>query len=375
MKSKPTILIVDDEAINIKLLNAILDTNGYEVLKASCGEEALQIVGDKDVDLILLDIMMPGLDGFEVTRRLRSDEKTQPIPIILVTALKETEDRINGIEAGGDDFIAKPFDKYELLARVKSLLKIKFLHEERDENYRKLMKLEKMKDTLSQMLVHDLKHPTTVISAMLQFLEANAKDVLPAESKAELQQALLATEELSRMTTNLLDIYKMEEETIKLYCEDFDSVAIVSEIVDQMKVVAINEFKSIVWEKPEDLPQICADKTLFKRIIANLINNALKFTPSKGEITIKALFDEKENNVFFQVSDTGNGIPENLLGKIFDKFFQVESSQLKTGRGLGLTFCKMAMDVHGGKIRVESEPGKGSVFTVMFPKDPKCIMT
>lgn len=369
MNDKRRILVVDDEPTNVKLLEANLLPQGYEVLTASNGDEALRIVSTNNVDLILLDVMMPGIDGFEVTRRLRAEENTRLIPVVLITALKETVDRIKGIEAGCDDFISKPFDKNELLARVKSLLRIKSLHDELEDNYKKLKELEKMKDSLTHMIVHDLNNPLMVISGRIDLLKMEGEGEFTENQKKNLEKASSALQDLKRMINNLLDINKMEEGKIKLNYESFNLGDIAKELVDQMKVIAGDDDKNLSLEIPDDMPEISADKELIKRVITNLINNAIKFTLPKGSAVVKVLYNNSDKDFYVRVKDTGRGVPKQYLDRIFDKFVQVESKDVKPGRGLGLTFCKMTVEAHGGRIWVESEPGKGSLFTFTLPSN------
>ncbi|MFH1995437.1 MAG: response regulator [Candidatus Omnitrophota bacterium] len=368
MKDTARILVVDDEQKNVKLLEAYLLPLGYEVMKAGNGREALTIIEKKSVDLMLLDVMMPGMDGFEVTEKLRADERTRLIPVVLVTALKETEDRIRGIKAGCDDFISKPFDKDELLARVRSLLRIKTLRDELEGSYEKLKELEKMKDNLTQMIVHDMNNPLMVISGRIQLLKMEAEENSTEERNNNINEAFLASRDLQKMISDLLDITRMEEGKMRLEYENFNLSKAAEKITDQMRAVAVDQDKVLSLEISEVLSEISADKELIRRVIGNLISNALKFTPSKGTVTVRTKYDKDNDNFHVQVKDTGEGIPKEYLDRVFDKFTQVKTGKAKMGRGLGLTFCKMAVEAHGGKIWVESELGKGSLFTFTIPK-------
>ena len=206
METKPLILVVDDEPANVMLLEAYLVPQGYDVVKALNGEQALEIAQSRRIDLVLLDVMMPGLDGFEVTRRLKNNEATRLTPIVLVTSLKDTSDRIKGLEAGCDDFMSKPFDKNELMARVKTSLKIKFLQDQIQDDYKKLQELEKMKDNLTHMIVHDLNNPLAVVSLKLELIALRGEKIFTFEQKNDIRVAYSAVKELTRMISNLLDI-------------------------------------------------------------------------------------------------------------------------------------------------------------------------
>lgn len=369
---KQKILCVDDEPKNLKLAADLLRLWGYEVLTVGDGKAALEVLKAAKPDLILLDIMMPKLDGYEVCRRIKSAKETQFIPVVMLTALSEKEDRIKSIETDADDFISKPFDKEELKARVKSLLRIKSLRDKLEESYEKLKQLESLKDSLTHMIIHDLNNPLTGITGNLQLLQMEIGKTLGDEQRNSLEAALLSGEDMKRMIENLLDINKMEEGKIKLRREDFKLDEAAREVVERMRPLALWENKSIFLEAGGQLPEISADKELVKRVIANLINNALKHIPQKGAIQVRAVFKSDERVFYLRVEDNGEGIPKEYLEKVFDKFAQVEDKMAKAGRGLGLTFCKLAVEAHGGKIWVESEFGKGSVFTFTLPNYHEC---
>ena len=362
MTDKAKILVVDDEPLNIKLLEANLLSQGYDVVAASSGHDALKILDENDIDLVLLDVMMPGLDGIEVAKRIRANEKTSLLPIVLVTSLRDISDRIKGIEAGSDDFISKPFDKEELLARVKSLLRIKYLHEQLRENYRKLKSLEEMKDSLTHMIVHDLNNPLAIIFLKCQILADSLGEKITASQKEDISDILVSARELKRMIGNILDINKMEEGRLALRRENFSLTDLAAEVAEEMKITAGPAGQSLSAQAASAMPEMFADKDLIRRAIINLVSNALKFTPEGGHIDIISSFDPASKKLRVEVKDNGIGIPQEYLQKIFDKFFQINHDQIRAGRGLGLTFCRLVVEAHGGSIWVESREGKGSAF-------------
>lgn len=244
--------------------------------------------------------------------------------------------------------------------------KIRNLLEKTRDSYRKLEQLEKIKDSLTHMIVHDLNNPLTAISGELQLLKMEERE-FNAEQKEGLNSAFAATEDLKRMISNLLDINKMEENKLKLNYEKFKLEGFVQEVADQLSVMAQMENKTISLDAARNMPEMSADKELVRRTIANLVNNAIKHSPSGGNVLMKTFFKEEDNNFYIQVKDSGEGIPEEYLNKIFDKFVQVENEKAKMGHGLGLTFCKMAVEAHGGKIWAESELDKGSTFYFTIP--------
>ncbi|MDO8092957.1 MAG: response regulator [Candidatus Brocadiales bacterium] len=370
------ILVVDDNEDNLELLEAFLLPMGYEVIKAYNGREALEMVEQAHPDLILLDVLMPEMGGMEVCRRLKEGGNTRFIPIILVTALKDVNDRIDGIEAGADDFLSKPIDKQELKARIKSLLRIKEMHDKLEESRRnleatnnELLKLGRFKDDLTHLLVHDLKNPlVNIMELVRQTLRYDAENLTERQVE-KLCQTRTSAETLLNLIITLLDISKLEEGKMVLNRSSFDMKEAIYFGIREFKVIADELGIQIEAALPGNTLIVNADYELIQRIILNLLSNAIRHTRRGGSVSISARVNEDKENIITTVSDTGEGIPRQYWDTIFEKFAQVELSEmgLKSDRGLGLTFCKMAIEAHGGKIWVESEVGKGSAFSFTLP--------
>lgn len=366
---KSLILVVDDVRENVSLMELVLKTAGYDVLTAYDGAEALNKVNDnRGIDLILLDVIMPKVNGCEVTRTLKEREDTRHIPIVLVTSLKETSEKIAGIEAGCDDFISRPYGREELMARVKSLLRVKAQHDELRDNYIKLKELEDLKESLTHMIVHDLSNPLGEMTITLNNLGDSLKGKLEDYENTLLSQGKSAAENMKRMISNLLYISKMESHGIELHLEKFSLSDAVKETVAMMNTKAVFEDKKIILGGFSGIPDITADRELVKRVTANLISNALKFVDEgSGVININAFYDSAQKNAHVTVEDNGKGIPPEFLDKIFNKFVQVKCKEASLGSGLGLAFCKLAVEAHEGKIWVKSELGKGTTFEFSIP--------
>jgi signal transduction histidine kinase len=371
-----SILVVDDDVKNIRLIRLMLNRERYRVSSACSGSEALEVIKKNEPDLILLDIMMPGLDGFETCKQLKADEITSHIPVIMVTALQEKEDRLRAMEAGGDDFITKPIDQTELLIRVKSLLRIKRYHdrlresnEELAEKNVKLEELEAHKEYLTHMIVHDMRNPLNAITMGTEILLR-----MDCCGHEELQRVLHTCRsscvDLEQMIQNILDIRKLEENGLELNRKVVDLSGIIHDVVEQFRVKLDTANLRLTVSEQSGTPNPRADRELIKRIIANLLNNAIRHTPKEGEIRIDVRGSE-EALVLFSMADSGAGIPEELQEGIFDTFTQVKSvsTQSRFGSyGLGLAFCRMALEAHGGRIWVESKgAGRGSTFTFVLP--------
>ena len=379
MNTKPTLLIVDDEERNIRLLKALLAPQNYNLREAVNGEEALRRIGENPPDMILLDVMMPGIDGFEVCRFLKQDEKTKTIPVILVTALSEKQHRVQALEAGADDFISKPVDQTELTVRVKSLLRIKSYQDEISDKLleiaaknARLMELEKVKDGLSHMIIHDLRNPLTAISTYLQLAAMDAGN-LPAPLKERMDRCLFFCQELERMIQNLLDISKMEEGKMPLTLESFDLSGMVAEVLERFTPMVKEKKIALSFSGNGDPPQIPLDRSILKRVMANLVDNAIRYTPKGGAIAVTLDSAAGEESLCLSVKDNGSGLPVEYHQKVFDKFEQVrlkKNGERAGSSGLGLAFCKIAVEAHGGRIWVESEGlGKGCTFRVLLPKN------
>jgi signal transduction histidine kinase len=228
-------------------------------------------------------------------------------------------------------------------------------------------KLEEMKDSLTQMIIHDLNNPLTAVLGYLQLLEAELQPGLTPEQKDDFNLALTSGREIKNMISNLLDVGKMEEGKFTLQRQNIEINSVFKEVLIAMGILARQEKKNITADAGAGVPEIYADKEILRRVISNLIGNALKFTPAGSAIEIAASYTEGSKDVVISVKDHGMGIPQEYLSRVFEKFVQVERKGERRGKGLGLTFCKMAVEAHGGKIWVESEVGQGSTFYFTVP--------
>jgi signal transduction histidine kinase len=333
---------------------------GYEVTTAFDGIEALERIEESEPDIVLLDVMMPRMDGYEVCQKLKSDEATRFIPIVMVTALKDLDDKIKSIEAGADDFLTKPIVKIELLTRIRSLIRVKRLHDDLDRSYRELQELQDTKENLTQMIIHDLKNPLTGIKANLEIV---GMDEL-TDTRECLDAAQRSADLLHSMIQDLLDISRMEEGKLSLNHEQVNFPELGQDVVNEVDSPAQAEGKEVKLDVEDGLPSIAADRDLVYRVVSNLMLNAVKHTGRGGTITLR--FRKIGEDLKIDVADNGHGIPEDYLERIFEKFGQVDRRR-RSGTGLGLTFCKMAVEAHGGRIWVESKEGEGSTFSFILP--------
>jgi two-component system, sensor histidine kinase and response regulator len=365
MKDKPVILVVDDQPQNIELLEAHLVPQGYEIVKAANGEEALEKLSGNQIDLILLDVMMPGMNGYEVCRILKRE--TDYLPVIMITSLGDRDSRIRGIESGADDFLSKPFDSTELKLKIKNFLKTKFLYDKVEKSYREIKTLDELKDSLTSFIVHDLRSPLTSIKGYLDLLSMSNN--LEEQDLADVENAKQSVKMMIGMISNLLDMAKMENNEMEINAEDCELEEIVSSAIRVMAPM-LNEKAIHLFNKTNETnARVKVQRDLIERMVQNLLSNAIRYTPEQGNILIESELDEKSKLVVASVSDSGYGIPKEHQQKIFDKFATVEAKEkrIRGSTGLGLTFCKLAVELHGGKIWVEDRNGGGSIFRFTLP--------
>lgn len=372
--SKAVVLVVDDNEMNRDVLSRRLEQDGHSVVAAQNGREALEIVRQLSIDLVMLDIMMPEVDGYETLRQIKSDETLRDIPVIMISAVDQIDSVVRCIELGADDYLTKPFEPTLLRARTRACLQKKLahdrevsLHEELARNYQHLQKLESQRDNLTHMIIHDLRTPLSSLISGMQTLPM--MDKLSVDQQEVIDIALGGGERLLEMINSLLDLNKMESGSMKLNYMLLDVQELLSSAASQVAQLAEAGNVKLLVEADPGVSSFEGDEDILRRTLVNLLGNAIKFTPEGGTVTLTATGGKDGAPVQFIIKDTGEGIPANDLGKIFDKFGQVESR--KSGRnmstGLGLTFAKLAVEAHGGQIQVASKPGEGSTFFFTIP--------
>lgn len=377
--SKPeVILVADDIPANVELLLDQLNSLGYETITAVDGPSAVAAAFEQGPDLCILDVSMPagdlGVDdrstGFEVCRRIKRDPKTARIPVIFVTALNDTNDRVRGIEAGGDDFLTKPHNRLVLGARVRSLLKLKAATDALEDSLRKLRELERVRDDLMKMIVHDLKTPLTSVLATLEMLSDGDFGQVTTPQKAAIGDAETKSEDLLGLIDDILEVARIEEANINLSPEPIAPGALLAELVYEWSHRFTQESTTTSISVADDAPIFSGDKGLIKRVFSNLIQNAV--THSARPVHLELSARKSGQGVLFTVTDNGPGIPAEYHDLIFRKFGQVEMPRSPRTRssGLGLTFCKLVVERHGGRIWLKSGEGQGSSFYIELPSDP-----
>lgn len=356
--SKGVILVADDSTTNLDILYRILSRGGYEVIMAEDGIDALEAIKQTLPDLILLDVDMPRMDGFNVCQRIKSDEKTAHIPVIFISALDELGDKVRAFEVGAVDYIIKPFKVEELMMRVAS--QILLAHQQQE-----IMKLSEIKDHLIRTVSHDLKNPIHIVMGYAGLL-LDSND-LSSEQIAEMAlQIHKSADKMYNLVTNLLDLTQIEAGVMW----DFKPVVLNSVIEDVLLEhigSAQQKQLALYWEAPIDNMTIKGDPMRLQQVFNNLITNAIKYTPEGGQIDIDMW--KADDQIFISVKDTGLGIPEADLPHIFEKFYRVNSviHRQQEGTGLGLSIIAVIVQEHGGTVHVNSIEGQGSLFTIQLP--------
>lgn len=369
------LLIVDDSEANREMLLRLLNRQGYHASQAQNGRQALEMLAASPFDLVLLDVMLPEADGYEVLSQIRTDATLKHIPVIMISALDDLDSVVRGIEMGAEDYLPRPVNPVLLRARISASLEQKRLRdreqalfEQVQSSYRQLQEAERMRDDLTHMIVHDLRTPLTSLLSGLQTLELT--DSLTTDQQELLALSARGGSTLLGMVNDMLDISKMEEQSLALEYEAIDVTALVDDALLQVALLAQEHELTLERLLAPHLPVLIADAEKLRRTLVNLLGNAIKFTPSGGRITLAVGFDDV--SLTFSVRDTGEGIPPEAFERIFEKFGQVQTRKAgyRMSTGLGLTFCKLVAEVHGGRIWVESTMGKGSVFSVRIPRLP-----
>ena len=366
VSTTPRILCVDDEPLNLILLESILSPCGYDVVSATNGTEALEIIRTERIDICLLDVMMPGIDGFETCRLIKSDEAHNNIPVIMITAYGQTEKRIQGTEAGAEDFISKPFDTDEVLARIKMLLYVKARN---DRLIQDADVANKAKRQFLSVMNHELRTPMNGILGMAQILEMTE---LTEEQQEYLKALNHSGENMFSLVSNILDFSNIEAEKTEVKSVEFNLRDCIDDTVIMQKNITNAKGLTLDVEFIGTFPDVLrGDALRLQQILLNLVGNAIKFT-ARGGITIAVQLGERKNNmvnVKIAVSDTGIGISPEALKKIFLPFIQEDGSSTRKhdGAGLGLTLSRRLAELMCGTITVESTKNVGSCFTLTVP--------
>lgn len=368
----PLVLVVDDNAENRALAEAILVEEGYRVVLAGGGEEGVSAFVRERPDCVLLDVRMPGVDGFAACARMRAVEGGTEIPIVFLTAQRDLDTFDEAQRCGADDFLTKPVRPAELALRVQAAVKLRQLGTEVREHYAlvrrqrdDLLRLQLQKEQLMAFVVHDLKNPVNSMDLQAQLLERIPD--LPPRARRPIARIREEARVQLRLILNLLDIAKSEEGRLEPIKQRVDLAVLVSEVVAALELRAADSGVTLAHALAVDA--VHADPDLLRRVLENLVENAIRHAPEGS--TVRVLATARGEGVALRVVDAGAGIPEHAREQVFERFVQLgdeTAPSTRGGRGLGLTFCRLAVQAHGGTIRVE-DANPGAAFCIDLPPD------
>jgi len=373
-----TVLVVDDEPQNLEVLQGFLHLEGFTVLTAEDGETALLALPAGRPDLVLLDVRLPGLDGFEVCRRIKNNPATAFVPVVMVTALQGTQERVRGAAAGADEFLTKPFDHTELITRVKALLRIKQYHDqvttantdlerrvsertaELERALAELRGLDHLKSQFITNVSHELRTPLQHVKGYIDLLADGAMGNLTPKQAEGLSLTQEAVERLEKVVYDIVDFSTLDENALTF--EPIYLLDVCRSVINLYTAMANRRKVSITLLMANDLPLVIADRVAVTRVLQHLLDNAIKFGPANQVVQIQV--DKHGERVRLAVRDHGPGLAPAEIDRIFDVFYQVDGSATRKagGLGVGLALVRKLVRAHGSDVTVSSELGKGSTF-------------
>jgi len=368
--ARGTVLVVDDEPTVVELLLDCLSVASYEGIGAQNAAEAIGRLKEHPFDVMLCDLMLPGMNGVELMVKARLE--VPDMAILMVTAVSDIDTAVRAMRLGAYDYLIKPVSPGDVVLHVSSAMETRrhlrdtrIAQERLQESYGQLQGLVETKDSLVQMLVHDLKTPLASAMGYMELIEQKADDSFSERHLRYLQRAYTSCKDVLRMTATMLDVTRLEQGVLKPQCAPLDLPALLREAAAEIDSVLATSGGSADVECPAAL-QAFGDPELVRRILGNLLSNAAKHTPPGSQVHLAACTGDGSFAVV-SVADNGPGIPPEERERIFEKFHQLEAGKKTGGAGIGLAFCKMAIEAHGGRIWVESTPGRGSTFRFTLP--------
>ncbi len=361
------ILIVDDDRLNIRILSGMLKAEGYQLESAASGEEALEKYPKFSPDLVLLDVMMPGINGFETCRQLNETYAADCAPIIFITAKNESDDVVEGFSAGGIDYLPKPFQPGEVVVRVRTHLKSRLLDEQQKALVEQLSKANSAKNRFLGMAAHDLRNPLAGIRGLSEFLLDKDLGELSTDQEDLVNNILTASQSMLQLVNELLDMATIESGELKIDRKDTDLIELISKSIYFAKMNADKKGTRIDFNPQTESSHMSVDPDKIKQVVDNLLSNAIKYSPPKSVVSVEFTTSECEHTI--SVKDQGPGIPEGERDKLFKDFgrLSVQPTGGEKSTGLGLAICRKIVEAHGATVSAQNLPDLGCEFKVTFP--------
>ncbi|MGK7954036.1 MAG: response regulator [Crocosphaera sp.] len=366
------ILVVDDTPDNLRLLSAMLSEQGYKVRKALNGKTALNTIYQVPPDLILLDINMPSINGYEVCKKLKTDVKTKDIPVIFISALDDVLDKVKAFEVGGVDYISKPFQAEEVIARIENQLTIQRQKKQLQQEIKEREKTEQTLRIYLHAVSHDLRNPVLGFSMILKNFLKQKKDTIEISRKV-LEQMSKSCERQLNLINSLVESQQFEMGVINLNLEPLNLDKLTEQIAREWQPMLKEKQAILSLDIPQNLPLVQADSDRLWRVIENLMANALKHNELGVQLTLKAdiIKQEKEDltpqKIRCSLEDNGVGINPELAETLFERYQRGEGAKKTLGLGLGLYLCRKIIEAHGGEIGVVTKPSQGAKFWFTLP--------
>lgn len=370
--ARPEVLVVDDEPAVVSLLIACLTRAGYSATGVGSPSEAMELLRTRRFDLVLCDLRMPEMSGLEMIAKARMD--VPDLAVIVITGVLEVDTGIRAMRMGAYDYVVKPFSPGDVVLRVssaletrRSVMQARRSQESLRDAYSRLQQMAEVKDSLVHMLVHDLKAPLGSAMGYLEMVQRKVGSSFPERQLRYLEHAYGSCRDVLRMATTILDVTRFERGALELNRTVIDLPGILQEAKTETEGLIAGSGGRVAVSCHPGATHARADAEIVRRVLSNLLSNAVKHTPPGTNVSVTAEPDG-EGSVIVSVVDQGRGIPVEHQGRIFEKFHQLDPGSASAGAGLGLAFCKMAVEAHGGRIWVESAPGRGSAFRFSLPQ-------
>lgn len=363
------ILIADYDPLNIRVLGGILKREGYQLTDARTGERALEVYEQFRPDLVLIDALLPGLDGFETCRRLKQSYLEQCAPVVFLTAKASSEDVVAGLAAGAADYLRKPFSSTEVLARIRSQLRNRILVARQASMVEALSQANADKNKFLSLAAHDLRNPLASIYQLSRFLRDGTVGPVPPDQLDLIQTINATSQSMLGMVNELLDVVTIESGELKLNLEATNLASLIEKSVYIVNIEAAKKKSQITFLPPPPASVVQVDPAKIKQVVDNLLTNAVKYSPPGSQITVHMFYATDRTSFGFGVKDKGPGIPDNERDKLFKDFGRLSAKPTggEKSTGLGLAICRKIVDAHGGTIIAANQPEGGCEFRATFP--------